>query len=137
LLLETPALALKHAEMLAALPFSDRSLDRLRHELLNLAASGSRLEKRGLEDHLVRAGLAEIVERYSARDGGFGRLDGPEREDTHAEDIEARFLGAAAQLRDMAERDPERALAVKRFKTEATEENWNAARRLLERQVRE
>jgi len=133
LLLESPFLALKHAELLAALPFADRLLDRLRHELLNLAASGSRLEKQGLEDHLVCSGLAEIVERFSARGGGFGRSDGLEREDTHAEDIEARFLGAAAQLRDMDERDPERTRAVERFKTEATEENWNAARRLLTR----
>ena len=133
LLLESPVLALKHGELLAELPFLDRSLDRLRHELLNLAASGSRLEKQGLEDHLVRSGLAELVERFSARDGGFGQPDGSEREGTHAEDIEARFLGAATQLRDMAERDPERARAVERFKTEATEENWNAARRLLGR----
>jgi DNA primase len=133
LLLESPALALRHGELLAELPFLDRSLDRLRHELLNLAASGSRLEKQGLEDHLVRSGLAELVERFSARDGGFGQPDGSEREGTHAEDIEARFLGAATQLRDMAERDPERARAVERFKTEATEENWNAARRLLGR----
>jgi DNA primase len=133
LLLESPTLALKHGELLAELPFVDRSLDRLRHELLNLAASGSRLEKQGLEDHLVRTGLAEVVERFSAREGGFGPPDGTEREGTHAEDIEARFLGAAAQLRDMAERDPERTRAVERFKTEATEENWNAARRLLTR----
>ena len=67
LLLEAPELALTHAETLAALPFSDPHLDKLRHELLNLAASGFRLEKQGLEAHLVRSGMAELVERLKAR----------------------------------------------------------------------
>jgi DNA primase len=40
LLAEAPAIALTHAEMLAELNVRDPLLDRLRHELLNLAASG-------------------------------------------------------------------------------------------------
>ncbi|MBI1330759.1 MAG: DNA primase [Alphaproteobacteria bacterium] len=130
LLLEVPELALHHAETLAALPFSDPILDRLRHELLNLAASGFHLEKRGLENHLVRTGLGNIVERLKARgvqksveDDGKGSADG--------DDAEARWLSAAAQLREMAELAPERQRAVERFTSEATEESWQAARRLL------
>ena len=46
------------------------------------------------------------------------------------EDIEARWLRAVSQLRDMA--DPERDRAVERFKSEGTEESWQDARRLLE-----
>ena len=46
----TPKSPIRHGEILAELPFSDRSLDRLRHELLNLAASGFRLENPGLGD---------------------------------------------------------------------------------------
>jgi DNA primase len=48
-----------------------------------------------------------------------------------AEDADARFLRAAAQLREMAELAPERKRAVERFNSEATEENWLQARRLF------
>ena len=48
------------------------------------------------------------------------------------EDIEARWLRAASQLRDMAEGNPERDRAVERFKSEGTEESWQDAKRLLE-----
>src|SRR5258706_869976 len=77
LLLATPGLASLHGEMLAALSFSDASLDRLRHELLNLAASGFRLESGGLENHLVRKGLAELVARFGERQssGDVGPTD--------------------------------------------------------------
>ena len=42
LLLQNPELVDTQAEALADFPFADPALDRLRHELLNLAASGSR-----------------------------------------------------------------------------------------------
>jgi DNA primase len=48
-----------------------------------------------------------------------------------AEDVEARWLRAATQLREMAELDPERKRAVERFNSEATEESWSDAHRLL------
>jgi hypothetical protein len=47
-----------------------------------------------------------------------------------AEDVEARFLSAAAQLRDMAELEPERQRAAERLKSEATEEGWTELQRL-------
>ena len=137
LLLEAPELALTYAETLAALPFSDPNLDKLRHELLNLAASGVRLEKQGLEDHLQRSGMAELVERLVARRaaGQLGAAD-EARERVQGEvpdgdDVEARWLRATAQLREMAEFGPERARAFERYKSEATEESWHDAHRLL------
>jgi len=126
LMLEAPELALKHGELLASLPFSEALLDRLRHELLNLAASGSRLENQRLEDHLVRSGLAELVERLRG-----SRVEREAVSGEHADDIEARFLHAAAQLQEMAELEPERKRAVERFNSEATEENWRDAQRLI------
>jgi DNA primase len=125
LLLEDPEIAARHGETLAAMHFSDPLLDRLRHELLNLAASGFRLEKGGLESHFIRAGMAELVERLLAQSARA-----PAGEDS-AEGEDARFLRAAAQLREMAELAPERKRAVERFKSEATEENWLQAQRLL------
>jgi DNA primase len=97
----------------------------LRAELLNVAASGSRLEKQGLENHLIRRGMADIVARLKAPVAtGEGSASG--------EDTDARFLRAASQLRDMAETDPERKAALERFKREPTETNWLEVRRLLE-----
>jgi hypothetical protein len=129
LLFENPSLALTHGEVLAALPFTDRSLDRLRHELLNLAASGFRLEKGALENHLVRTGMADLVERISARSGSVAAADA--EGEVLGEDIETRWLRAAAQLREIAETGPERVRAVERFNNEATEESWRDAHRLL------
>ena len=125
LLLQDPEIAVRQGEVLAAMHFSDPLLDRLRQELLNLAASGFRLEKEGLENHLVRAGMGELVERLVAQSAQAPAG----RESTEGED--ARFLEAAAQLREMAELAPERKRAVERFKSEATEENWLQAQRLL------
>ena len=127
LLLQSPEIADKHGEILAQLPFSDRSLDRLRRELLNLAASGSSLENPGLETHLVRLGMADLVARLSR--AGAGDLTEVSSVGD-AEDVEARFLRAAAQLRDMAELEPERQRAAERLKSEATEESWTEFQRL-------
>ena len=137
MLLECPQIALSHGELLAALVFSDRSLDRLRQELLNLAASGSRLEKMGLENHLIRAGLGELLDRLVRRspegrgeNAGKGSADAAQGD---AEvDMEARWLLAAAQLHEMAEAAPERRRAMERFNSEASEESWREAHRLLQ-----
>jgi DNA primase len=129
-LLAHPELAARHDETLAQLVFSDRQLDRLRHELLNLAASGSRLESKGLENHLVRQGMAELLVQLGRR---AGETEPPETAmgAAHEDDFDARFLRAAQDLRDMAEREPERVRALERFKTEGTEESWRDAQRLF------
>jgi DNA primase len=47
------------------LDFVDPSLDRLRHELLNLAASGSSLEKAGVQTHFTRKGMADLLANFA------------------------------------------------------------------------
>ena len=127
ILLAEPELGMRHAELLADLPFSDASLDRLRHVLLNLAASGSSLEKQGFQNHLSRLGMDDLVARLHARTTGMAgdpaEIDG----------ADARFLKAASDLREMAERVPERARAMERFKAEGTEESWIEVERLMTR----
>jgi DNA primase len=142
LLWEKPDLALLHGEVLAELPFADRSLDRLRHELLNLAASGGRLETKALENHLVGVGQSELVEQLAQRASGEiasatakDADRGPADADANADDLEARWLRAAAQLREIAELDPQRARAVERFRNEASEESWREVQMLLERRA--
>jgi DNA primase len=124
LLLQHPELAASQGEVLAGLTLLDPSLDRFRHELLNLAASGFRLENPGLENHLVRTGMAELVERLKARIVASGDST---QADSAEEDVEARWLGAARQLREISELAPERSRAMERFKSEATEESWREA----------
>ena len=99
LLLEEPRIALHHPELLAELPVRDPSLYRLRAELLNLAASGSSLEKAGVQTHFARLGLADFVARLAPRNPG---PDGERQEaGTPEDDPEARFLRAAQSLREM------------------------------------
>jgi DNA primase len=119
LLLAEPELAARHGELLAELPFVDPSLDRLRHQLLNLAASGSSLEKQGFENHLIRLGMDELVARLKG--GAAGGSD----PDAEPADPDALFLKAAGDLHEMAERGPERARAVERLKTEGAEDSWD------------
>jgi len=133
LLLEAPEIVQRHEELLVALRFSEPSLDRLRNELLNLASSGSRLESQRLKDHLVRAGMSPLLERLSVSriPSGLAVGDCDAAHGGGAEDFELRFLRAAAQLQEMAELEPERKRAVERFNSEATEENWRDAQRLI------
>jgi DNA primase len=125
LLLEEPSLALNHGEVLAALPFTDPSLDRLRHELLNLAASGSSLEKAPVLNHFNQLGMAELLTRLSPSVPDSATLAEAEH------DTEARFLRAALDLRKLAEWEPEKARALERFASEGSEESWAEARRFL------
>jgi DNA primase len=126
LLLFCPALALDHAELLASLPFQDPSLDRLRHELLNLAASGSSLEKSPVLTHFAHQGMAELLTRLGAAPDNLQEPEALPQPET-----EARFLRAAGDLREIAERGPERTQALERFAVEGSEDAWREARRFL------
>ncbi|MBV9990973.1 MAG: DNA primase [Alphaproteobacteria bacterium] len=123
LLLKDPEIAVRHGEILAEIPFSDRSLDTLRHELLNLAASGFRLENPGLETHLVAKGMADLVAR-------LGRGAAADETSSGDGDVEAQFLRAAQDLRQMVESGPEQRRAAQRYPLEATEESWQEYLRL-------
>lgn len=87
LLVESPDIALVEAEILAVLDVQDPSLDRLRHELLNLAASGSSLEKAGVQAHFTRKGMAELLARFAG---------------SPVEDPRASFQRAVSDLRELA-----------------------------------
>jgi DNA primase len=128
LLLEQPSLAHAHGEKLAELSFRDPLLDRLRHELLNLAASGSSLEKTPVLNHFVRLGMADLLTRLSAtpKPGPNPGLDSLPEGDT-----EARFLRAAADFRALAEWEPERERALQRLGAEGSEDAWREAKRFL------
>jgi DNA primase len=89
LLVECPEIALSEGESLAILELQDPSLDRLRHELLNLAASGSSLEKAGVQSHFTRKGMADLLAHFA----------GPAVEE---EDPRTLFQRVISQLRKQA-----------------------------------
>ncbi|MFO1247087.1 MAG: DNA primase [Alphaproteobacteria bacterium] len=103
MLVQDPGLALRHGEVLAELEFQDRSLDSLRHELLNLAASGSSLEKAGVQTHFTRKGMADLLVRFAPRAPHPYTVSqaGPSEPDV---DLDLGFLNAAKDLRELAAR---------------------------------
>jgi len=100
LLVESPEIVPAEAESLAILDVVDPSLDRLRHELLNLAASGSSLEKAGVQAHFTRTGMADLLAHFAG---------------TAVEDPLASFQRAMADLRELSgHRDDARRLLERR-----------------------
>ena len=100
LMVESPEVVPVEAESLAILDVSDPSLDRLRHELLNLAASGSSLEKAGVQAHFTRKGMADLLAHFSG---------------AAVEDPLASFQRAMADLRELSgHRDDARRLLERR-----------------------
>ncbi|MEO8301755.1 MAG: DNA primase [Rhizomicrobium sp.] len=100
LMVESPQVVPVEAESLAGLDLSDPSLDRLRHELLNLAASGSSLEKAGVQAHFTRKGMADLLAHFAG---------------AAVEDPLASFQRAMADLRELSgHRDDARRLLERR-----------------------
>ena len=76
--------------------------------------------------------MAELLAHIGARPApDNASLANPAPEALSDHDTEARFLRAALDLRNLAEREPERARALERFATEGSEESWAEARRFL------
>jgi DNA primase len=65
-LLSAPDVLERNVEALAWLSFNDPQLDRVRSELLNLAASQERLDTAAVENHLVCQGLGLVAERLKS-----------------------------------------------------------------------
>ena len=113
-----PALALAHGELVASLPFPDPSLDRLRHELLNLAASGSSLEKPPVFTHFIAQGMAELLTRLGvSQTPSHGLRSGPK-----PAGYRSPFRACRRRSARNGEWEPERARAFQRLGSEASEE---------------
>jgi len=63
LVLLNPDLIERDAEILARILLSDPQLDRLKDELLHLAASGARLETTLIENHITRLGMGALADQ--------------------------------------------------------------------------
>jgi DNA primase len=132
LLLMAPEIVERHAETLAELHLEDPQLDRLKKELLNLAASGSSLEKAAVEGHLVRQGMGVLVERLISQ-----KIVQTAPLSAGAAAQDAVFSRAMAQLADpdvpadgdlKARRDG----ALQRYLDAGRDEDWEELQRLGE-----
>ena len=103
MLVEEPAIALRHSEILAELAFLDPSLDSLRHELLNLAASGSSLEKAGVQTHFARKGMADLLVRFAPKAPHPYTVSQAASSEPDV-DLDLGFLNAAKGLRELVAR---------------------------------
>ena len=73
----------------------------------------------------MRLGMTELLARLGATPKPGTPESMPEDE------TEARFLRASADFRAMAEWEPERERALRRFASEGSEESWREASRFL------
>jgi len=131
LLICAPYLIERYSEALAWLALDDPQLDRIRRELLNVAASGKRLDKPAVENHLVLQGLGALAERLTTHSVLQSDLKG--QADDQAR--EALWLRTRAQLADRdtfgaGELKARRDEALQRYLDGGTNEDWDELQRL-------
>jgi len=96
LLISAPHLIERYTEALAWLTLDDPQLDRIRKELLNLAASAVSLDKASIEGHFVREGIGALAERLRTQSVLQSDLKGQPDDEAR----EALLLRTRAQLAD-------------------------------------
>ncbi|HET6376599.1 MAG TPA: hypothetical protein VFF88_11175, partial [Methylocella sp.] len=136
LLICSPHLVERYSEALAWIAFEDPQLDRLRRELLNVAASGKRLDKSAIEDHLVRQGFSTLAERLTTHSVLQSDLRGQADEEARA----MLWTRTRAQLADpeiggampdaMFSLKARRDVALKRYLDSGASEDWEELQRL-------
>jgi len=131
LLISSPELIERYSEALAWLTFDDPQLDRIRRELLNLAASGKRLDNPAVENHLVRQGLGGLSERLKSHSVLQSDLKGQADEQAR----EALWLKTKAQLANpdfsgVGDLKARRDEALQRYLNGGLEADWDELQRL-------
>jgi DNA primase len=131
LLVCSPHLIDRYSEALAWLALDDPQLDRIRRELLNLAASGKRLDKAAVENHLVRQGLGVLAERLKTHSVLQSDLRGQADEQAR----EALWLRTRAQLADpdnsgVGDLKARRDSALQRYLDGGANQDWDELQRL-------
>jgi DNA primase len=131
LLICSPHLIDRYSEALAWLALDDPQLDRVRRELLNLAASGKKLDKAAVENHLVRQGLGVLAERLKTHSVLQSDLRGQADEEAR----EALWLRTRAQLADpdasgIGDLKARRDSALQRYLDGGANDDWDELQRL-------
>jgi DNA primase len=121
-ILRFPELLDAHTESFADMPLDRPELDKLRCEILEIAASGASLDRWGLRDHLKERGTGHISDQlmgHAARKHPYLMDDRAEKEE--AEDNWSHVLALHTEVLSLRREAKE---AEVRFQQESTSENW-------------
>jgi DNA primase len=132
-LLRYPSLIDDWIDDIAAIDFPEPELDRLRREILEVAASNPGLDAEGLRQHLALCGYAEILGALTitvARHAGFAARGG--------DDPEVIRSGLTETLQLLRAQHPsDREAASRAFGADASDENWQRLKALKDREAQD
>jgi DNA primase len=120
--LNHPELLETYCEELSRLEIRAATLDRLRNEIIDIAALHAPLEREALMNHLVSRDLADIAQRL--QDGAAVRGDRFALASASAQEAEAGFLDVLARYRRTITLEAEFRAAERALAEEMNEENW-------------
>ena len=129
-LLNHPELLENYAEDISRIELKTPALDRLRNEIIDIAALHAPLEREALKGHLLSRDLAEIARRLEA--GSAFRSDPFAWPDAAPEEAEAGFLHTLARHRRAIVLEAELKAAERALAEEMTEENYARFRAIQE-----
>ncbi len=121
-LLNHPELLENYAEDISRIEIRTPALDRLRNEIIDIAALHAPLEREALKDHLLSRNLADIARRLEA--GSAFRSDRFAWPDAAPDEAEAGFLHTLARHRRAIVLETELKAAERALAEEMTEENF-------------
>ena len=121
-LLNHPELLENYAEDISRIEIRTPALDRLRNEIIDIAALHAPLEREALKDHLLSRNLADIARRLEA--GSAFRSDRFAWPDAAPDEAEAGFLHTLARHRRVIVLETELKAAERALAEEMTEENF-------------
>ncbi|TNE58118.1 MAG: DNA primase [Alphaproteobacteria bacterium] len=120
--LNHPELLEKHLETFADVTLSRPELDKLRAEIIEIAASGATLDRATLRDHLEKRGTAHLADELERQKSVvFQRFAGPNAEYAHAEESWLHILSIHHEVL-LLQGEAREAEAA--FQQEMNEENW-------------
>ncbi|MDP1626935.1 DNA primase [Parvibaculum sp.] len=121
-LLNHPELLENYAEEVSRVEIGTPALDRLRNEIIDIAALHAPLEREALRNHLLSRDLAEIARRLEA--GQAFKSDPFAWPDAAPDEAEAGFLHTLARHRRVIVLEAELKAAERALAEEMTEENF-------------
>ncbi len=121
-LLNHPELLENYAEDISRIEIRTPALDRLRNEIIDIAALHAPLEREALKGHLLSRNLAEIARRLEA--GTAFRSDRFARPDAAPDEAEAGFLHTLARHQRAIGLEAELKAAERALAEDMTEENF-------------
>jgi DNA primase len=121
-LLNHPALLEAHCEAISRLELKSATLDKLRNEIIDIAALSVPLEREALMNHLVDRDLADIAQRLA----GGAAVQGHRFAQVEASFVEAEagFLHLLSSHRRTITLEAEFRAAERALAQEMTDENW-------------